>query len=247
MHWFDANLAAAVQAMRHRLREEQGKFLHLVRVPQMPLQALTAIGLFPTSKVRARPNIIPLRRFELKESKLFVEYTQEYFSNKGLPTMSESVTARFYEGIDEIFQNCAIHSKSKLGVFASGQLFPRIDRLDFSIVDLGLGIPEVVRNATGLSFSPSAAIDWAMTGSNTTRMGDVPGGLGLKLLRSFIQQNGGRLVIASYDGYWAEGRDGVVRRNLTAPFPGTAVTIEVDTADDAEYVLTDEIDPAAVF
>lgn len=247
MSWCDANLAAAIQALRYRLRVEQGKVLHLVKIPTMPLQALTAVGLLPTSRPRKRDTIIPLRRFELGDGKEFASYTFEHFSNKGLPIMSDAVTQRFYEGIDELFQNCAIHSKSDLGVFASGQLFPRKDRLDFSMVDLGLGIPHVVRSHAGGHLSSPAAINWAMTGTNTTRMGDVPGGLGLKILREFIRQNGGRLVIASYDGYWAETKDAVLRRTLSSPFPGTVVTIEVDTSDESQYIMSDEIDPGAVF
>lgn len=247
MTWCDANLAAALQGVRHRLRVEQGKLLHFVQVPKMPLQALTAVGFLPAKRPRERSTIIPLQRFELGAAKDFAAYTQGHFSNKGLPGMSSAVTQRFYEGIDEIFQNCAIHSKSDLGVFASGQLFPRKDRLDFSIVDQGLGIPDVVRSHTGRNMSDPAAIDWAMTGSNTTRMGDVPGGLGLKILREFIRQNGGRLVIASLNGYWAESGDGVVRRILAQSFPGTAVTIEVNTSDDANYVMSDEIDPGTIF
>ena len=47
---------------------------------------------------------------------------------------------------------------------------------------------------------PSAAIEWAMKGRNTTRSGDVPGGLGLKILKEFIQLNGGRLSIVDHIG-----------------------------------------------
>lgn len=247
MTWCDANLAAALQGIRHKLREEQGKLLHFVQVPEMPAQALSAVGFLPSSKSRPTPNIIPLRRFELEDGKGFAAYTQGHFSDKGLPLMSAKVTDRFYEGIDELFQNCSIHSKSSLGVFTSGQLFPRKDRLDFSIVDVGLGIPRVVRSHTGRIMAGPVAIDWAMTGRNTTRIGDVPGGLGLKILRQFIRQNGGRLVIVSLDGYWSESGDRAVMRRLEHPFPGTVVTIEVDTSDQAEYVMSDEIDPKSIF
>ncbi len=154
MTWCDANLAAAIQAIRYRLRAEHGKVLHLVRVPEATMDSLTAVGLFPAIRERRRTTIIPLRRFELAEGKGFASYTQEHLGNKGLPTMSTAVRQRFFEGIDELFQNAAIHSKSAMGVFASGQLFPRKDRLDFSIVDLGLGFPAVVRAGTGFSLSP---------------------------------------------------------------------------------------------
>lgn len=216
-------------------------------MPEMPRQALTAVGFFPTVRDRRRSTIIPLQRFDLGDGKEFAGYTQQHFANKGLPAMSDAVTERFFEGIDELFQNCAIHSKSEAGVFSSGQLFPRKDRLDFSITDIGLGFQRVVNQKLQRNLGPAAAIDWAMTGSNTTRMGDVPGGLGLKILRDFIAKNGGRLVVASYDGYWSEKAGQLTRTTLAQTFPGTAVTIELNTADDSSYVMADEIDPAAVF
>ena len=164
-----------------------------------------------------------------------------------MPVMSSQVEKRVFEGIDELFQNAEIHSKTKLGIFACGQLFPRTDRLDFSLVDLGLGFQRVVSQGLQREIGPSAAIEWAMKGRNTTRSGDVPGGLGLKILKEFIQLNGGRLSIVSHRGYWSLNRVGVIQKHLESPFPGTIVTIEVKTADRSEYRMAHEIDPASVF
>ena len=161
--------------------------------------------------------------------------------------MSSQLERRFFEGIDELFQNCEIHSKTEHGMFACGQHYPRTNRLDFSLVDLGLGFEEVVYRGTGNRMPPAEAIMWAMTGSNTTRAGDVPGGLGLKILREFIQLNGGRLLVVSHKGYWCLHKHGVDKRVLRVPFPGTAVTLEVNLADRSEYRMKHEIDPTAVF
>ena len=93
----------------------------------------------------------------------------------------------------------------------------------------------------------SDAIDWAMTGTNTTRQGDVPGGLGLKILRDFIELNEGTLSVVSGNGYWCSAPNGMRRKEMVDPFPGTIVTIEVDTSDPKGYQMVDEIDPDSVF
>jgi hypothetical protein len=89
--------------------------------------------------------------------------------------MSPALTGKFFEGIDELFANSALHSKSKLPITVCGQFFPKSRLLDFAIVDGGRGIGGSV-SSTGRRFSDEAsAIDWAMQPGNTTRAGDIPG------------------------------------------------------------------------
>ena len=38
----------------------------------------------------------------------------DHLSDKGMPVMSSQVEKRVFEGIDELFQNAEIHSKTKL-------------------------------------------------------------------------------------------------------------------------------------
>jgi hypothetical protein len=101
MTWIDANLAAALQGIRYRLREESGKILHLMRIPEAQIQALAAIGFLPSQRNRVAETMIPLKRFNLADHKEFAAYTQRYLANKGLPAMSDAVASRFFEGIDE--------------------------------------------------------------------------------------------------------------------------------------------------
>ena len=104
-------------------------------------------------------------------------------------------------------------------------------------MDLGVGFRRNVTAYLKKDISSSEAIDWALTGNNTTRSGDIPGGLGLKILREFIQLNAGRLIIYSDTGYWCLSKGATEKRNLTHSFPGVVVTLEINTADQAHYDL----------
>jgi hypothetical protein len=243
--WVDSNMAAALAAIRQVLKVRAGcqvKFMHLRTDIE---KTLRDIGLFTGG--RPRQSMVPLRRFDQGQSKSFAGYTQGQLADKGLPSMSDQVSKRVFEGIDEIFQNFEIHAKSDLGLFAAGQLYPKKGTLVFTLADMGVGIPEVVNRALDTQMRPSTAIDWAFSGTNTTRQGDVPGGLGLKILREFVKLNGGELAVASGAGYWSDSPEGVFRRDMGVPIPGTIVTIQVNTEDTNSYIMTDEIDPSAVF
>ena len=94
---------------------------------------------------------------------------------------------------------------------------------------------------------PGEAIDWATSSNNTTKRGTVPGGLGLKLLREFIDLNGGSIQIVSDAGYWLR-QDGKTRTvRLDSAFDGTVVSLEIDTADTRSYELTSESDMGDIF
>lgn len=154
-----------------------------------------------------------------------------------MPKMSKALQAKIFEAVDELFANCALHSKSPLRVVTAGQFFPRTHRLAFAISDGGRGVDGSLR-ASKISFtSPTDAIDWAMEGNNTTRKGDIPGGLGLKLLRRFIERNQGKLTVVSNAGYWCQEAARVRRAVLRNPFPGTAVILEISTSDRNSYDL----------
>jgi len=159
--------------------------------------------------------------------------------------MTPALLKRFRESLFEIFENALEHSYTKYGVFACGQHYPKDERLDFTVVDLGIGFHGNIHKKLGVLFSPNEAIQWALTGK-TTRIGR-PGGLGLKLLREFINLNGGRLIIVSDVGYCELSRGNVSTQSLSKPFPGTALTIEVNTADQSSYCLTTEVDPTDIF
>lgn len=174
------------------------------------------------------------------DDRYFAAYVNRHIRGKGLPMMSEALSQRFKNSIFEIFVNSAMHSETGLGIFSCGQYFPNKHLLDFSIADAGIGIRRKVRKELGLKMNSDEAIEWALQEGNTTRTGNVPGGLGLKLLREFITMNRGRIQVVSDRGYWElnAGKETLLR--MEHSFPGTVVNIEVNTADSASYRLRTE-------
>lgn len=245
VRWVDANMAAALAACMLKLRREDRKVLRFIKLRQDIKCILEDAGLFIGG--RPRQSNIPLRLFERGHSRRFAGYTHDHLLNKPIPLMTDAVRGKVLEGIDEIFQNFEIHSRSDLGLYASGQLYPRKNKLEFSLADMGVGIPFNVASALQRPIRPEVAIDWAMSGRNTTRQLDVPGGLGLKLLREFISLNGGALSVISGAGYWSLTSSGITRAALPLPVLGTIVNISVNTADTNSYQLEDEIDPSELF
>lgn len=247
LRWLDANLAAPLSAVFRLHGKEAGREFRFHNLAPAQRSILCDTGLLKGDRDPQRGTVIPLQHFVGGQSEEFALYSKNHLEGKGIPVMSKELRTRFYEGIDEVFQNAEIHSESVEGVLACGQLYPMRKRLDFCITDMGLGIPAVVRRGKGLRLTGSEAIQWAMTGCNTTRIGDVPGGLGLKILKEFITLNRGRLIVVSETGYWEMSGGNMEMRELPVPFPGTAVTIEVNTADSKIYKLKSEIDPTGIF
>lgn len=86
-----------------------------------------------------------------------------------------------------------------------------------------------------------------MVPGNTTRQGDIPGGLGSKILRDFINLNGGKIAIVSGRGLWMQSNGRVIKETLSHPFPGTSVVLEINTSDTNQYDLVGGPDPREIW
>ena len=211
--WFDADMCAAFGAILYRLGENLNT-VRLTNIRQNVTNILSKNGFLSHYGREKVPDswgtTIPYQRFDVKDDKYFADYIENELIHRGeMPAMSEGLLKKFRESIFEIFSNAVLHSRTELGIFSCGQFFPRRSRLDFSVVDLGIGIRRNIKDNTGLDLASEDAIAWATKGHNTTKRGRVPGGLGLKLLGEFIDLNGGCIQIVSDAGYWRE----------TAPLP----------------------------
>lgn len=184
--------------------------------------------------------VIPFRRFQPDDDRYFVSYVNKHLAGKGIPKMSEGLGRRFNDSLLEIFVNSAMHSETKLGIFACGQFFPTQHRLDFCVADAGIGFRRKIKKELGLTLNSDKAILRALEEGNTTKTGSVPGGLGLKLLREFVCLNKGRIQIVSDRGYWECGPDGETVERMERSFPGTVVNLEINTADTKSYRLSSE-------
>lgn len=112
---------------------------------------------------------------------------------------------------------------------------------------IGIGIRKNIQDNAGLILSAEAAIHWSTEGQNTTKRGQIPGGLGLKLLKEFIDLNDGCIQIVSDAGYWRRENKQTITTPLSHTFPGTVVTVEINTADTNTYKLTSEPSTENIF
>ncbi len=249
-NWFDANMSAPLGVIFAQLVD------HLNTVQPVALRPgvesiltknLFLVGYGYPERTDNYGTTIPYRRFKPEDDRYFASYLNKHLAGKGIPKMSEGLGRRFRDSILEIFMNSAMHSETGLGIFACGQFFPTQQRLDFCIADAGIGFRRKIGKELGFKMNSDQAILWALKDGHTTRKGDVPGGLGLKLLREFVAKNGGRIQIVSDRGYWESAGGKETAKRFDHPFPGTVVNLEINTADTQSYCLSSENPTENVF
>jgi hypothetical protein len=247
---FEANMAAPLGVVLNKFTDAL-KTVAIVAVPVAAGTTLEKNGFlaafnYPPS-TGFSPTALPYQRFKLQDSALFAQYLQDNLPGKGIPTMSTGLGKLFQQSLFEVFENCAFHSGSTLGVFVCGQFFPLKQRLDITIADAGITIPRKVNDTFGWNLSPTDALSWALAKGNTTKREGKPGGVGLKLLRDFVALNQGRLQIASGKAYWELVGNLESSQSLPNPFPGTVVNLEINTADGRRYQLVNEVSTDNIF
>lgn len=235
--WFDANMAAALGAVLAGIRDRY----NAVSIVDLPwsLQSILERNGFLSGFGHVLPSewgdtVIPYARFKTSEANRFYDYLEEYLPSRGLPEMTSAFALRFQQSLGEIFINAQTHSQSKLGVFVCGQFFPTKQKLHITIADAGITIPGNVSLRFNRKVPPIVALRWALEEGHTTKQG-TPGGVGLRLLRQFVALNGGRLQIASSRAFWKFDAVNEEFVQLSEQFPGTVVTLEVNTADTKLY------------
>ncbi len=248
--FFEANMAAPLYSVIARLRDE----LNDVSINNMQSSVETILRKNRFLTVFNQPKLsdynqttLPFKIFKLTAGEQFNDYLNRYMKGKGIPTMSKALTKRFRQSLLEIFLNAAIHSESGLGIFVCGQFYPQKHRLDFTISDAGIGIRENVRRYTRRKVNSCNAIKWALAEGHTTKSGSQPGGLGLKLLKDFVQRNKGKLQIVSNFGYYEFDADGDFCDKMDYSFPGTCVNLEINTTDTSSYCLSSELNGNDIF
>jgi len=160
-----------------------------------------------------------------------------------VPDMTEAARKKMASSISEVINN-AIHHGDTRDVFICGQYFKEHRDLKLTIVDLGRSIPVNVNKFLKQNKTACEAIEWAISGGNTTRARDkkTPGGLGLKVLRQFLKMNKGTLQIVSKEGFMnINGNEEINYKTLSSPFQGTIVNIIFKTDDEKTYKLVSEV------
>ncbi|MEX4003600.1 ATP-binding protein [Paraburkholderia sp. EG285A] len=248
--FFDANMTAPLNAALKRIEDDfndikivglRGEVERILRKNEF-LREYGYDGLYDTNQTT-----LPHTRFELTHSKAFSTYLSTHLARRELPRMSEGLEKRFRQSILEIFQNCAMHSKTASGVYVCGQFYPHFSQLKLTISDGGVGIRTNARKVAGANISSVNAIRWALQEGATSKTGNEPGGFGLKLLQEFVELNQGKVQIASRYGYYEFDGNEQKFEKLDGDLRGTTVNLEINTNDKKSYALKSEVSPKDIF
>jgi len=186
-------------------------------------------------------NSIPYREDKVQDKDGLMNYLRKDWLGRDWVHISELVQEAITGRVWEIYTNAFEHGKSTIGIYSCGQHYPRWRELALTVVDFGVGIPANVRSHLQQSeYSADEAMKWASTPGNTTKpKEDIPGGVGLGLLKDFVEINKGYLEIFSHEGYLniGHGRETFLKRDLF--FKGTLVNIKFK-CDNKLYLLTSE-------
>lgn len=187
-------------------------------------------------------SVLPYETHAIEDRVTTVSYVQERFlGRQELAELPRVLHERVEYAIWELRENAADHGQAR-SVHVAGQYFPNKQRLSFQLTDDGIGFQACVNEAMGVGWSAVECIAWATKPRSTTRRGGVPGGLGLKTLLELARVNGGMLQIVSGDGYWDFGPKGERKATMDAACPFTAVTVSLDTREEALAPLRDAVD-----
>lgn len=247
--WFEANLCAVLGSVIEHL-ENRGNTVKLINI-KAPRDILSRNGFLKKFNIPKPPHSfnteIDYRTFKEHQGKQFSEYVgREVLLNEDFPRVSKLLNKKINESIFELFENARTHGKCG-NMHTCGQYYPSKSTLDFTIVDMGQTIKHNVNKFLKSNKSGAECIEWAMQDKNTTKTGNVSGGLGLAIIFNFIKLNKGKIQIVSSDGYW-ELRKGTVKKvNLKHSFPGTIANLEFNFSDTSKYYLKSEVDVNNIF
>ena len=242
--WFSANMCAALGAMLDKIASNNNN----ITIEQKKILLKNDFLAYYGHKRLMDSYHTTIRFLKLKptDGKFFNNYViNELLQRNELPEMSHLVKEKMAEGIYEIFVNAQIHSKSKQ-IYTCGQFFPSKNMIEFTIVDTGIGFKKIINDTFKRKLSAAKAIQWATKDKHTTKIG-ITGGLGLSLLKEFIDKNKGKLQIISDDGFYQFDCEGEQIATFKGSFPGTIVNLQFKTNDISSYILSQEVSNNDIF
>ncbi len=249
--FFAANMSAALGAVLDKFTANLNDIHFDYLSPQIERILLKNDFLTYFGKQRAvdvNNTAIKFQKLKPIDGKYFKNYVIEGLIDKhiaDLPQMSKGVKEKIVEAIYEIFVNAQIHSETKF-IYTCGQFFPNKNKIEFTIADTGIGFREKINRRFGSNLRATQAIKWAVEEKKTTKEG-ISGGLGLALLREFVNVNKGKMQIISNEGFYQFDSDGETLKEFQGEFPGTIVNLQFRTDDNNNYLLKSEIDINDIF
>ncbi len=130
----------------------------------------------------------------------------------------------------ELMTNAQDHANSKMGCFVCAQYYPKVRTLRLSFVDVGRGIPTVLRTLPKyrrVCFDSELLFEATQPGVTTRR--DRAGGMGLTFIRNYLRRYDGTLSIISENGKVSIQPKKTRTYNEDVRFPGTAIDIVMKT------------------
>ena len=247
--WFTANMSATFGALLDLLSKNFNDFSFAFN-PKNIEQILLKNDFLTFYDGRERQidthhTTIKFQKLTPHDGKYFNKYVvEELIGRTELPKMSEAVKEKIVESIYEMFVNAQIHSGTE-NIYTCGQFFPTKNTIEFTIVDTGIGIKEKVNKFLNMNLTSCQAISWAIIDTHSTK--DVTGGIGLALLKEFIEKNKGKMQIVSDSGFYEFGKNGEFSEEFKGRFPGTIVNLQFNTNDNCNYYFKNEININNIF
>lgn len=239
--FFAANMSAALGGVLDLITENINDILIEAQTDtETILQKNAFLSYFGRQKINDSNNTtIRYQKLEPHDGKFFSNYVKDELLNRTeLPSMSSLLKDKMAEKIHEIFVNAQMHSETK-HIYTCGQFYPTKHKIEFTIVDMGIGFKQKVNSRFNSNLNSVQAIKWAVIDGNTTK--SIPGGIGLALLKEFIGLNNGKMQIISDNGFYEYSNEGERNYHFNKPFPGTIVNLQFRTDDTSSYILQSEL------
>jgi anti-sigma regulatory factor (Ser/Thr protein kinase) len=182
---------------------------------------------------------LPIHNQKKLDKDRIVDYIdQEILQRSEMPAMSELLQKEIRKAFFELFGNIFAHSSSSIGGLVCGQVFPKDKIIQIVFYDAGVGIASRVCGYNPDINSDVAAIEWALKEGNSTLSSEhISRGLGLFLIRRFIEVNEGIFRICANRGAVMESKKGREQKILTHPIKGTIIDMRIRIRDDVKYTL----------
>lgn len=243
--WFDANLSALLGGILDKIKNDglnDINFTYIKNDIQTILQKNGFLSFYGYPKVYdTNHTTIEYKKLKPSDTRYFNQYLEdELLSRAEFPNMSEAVHDKINESIQEMFINATMHSETDF-IYTCGQFFPKDSRLNFTIVDTGIGFAKRIKKDFDMKVSSSDAIKWAMVEGHTTKQ-NVSGGLGLALLKEFITLNKGKIQIISGDGFYELHDNNEKIQKLDSYYDGSIISMTFKTDDSKTYRFASEED-----
>lgn len=243
--WFDANLSALLGGILDKIKNDGLNDINFTSIKndiQTILQKNGFLSFYGYPKVYdTNHTTIEYKKIKPSDTRYFNQYLEDELLNRTeFPNMSEAVHDKISESIQEMFINATIHSETEF-IYTCGQFFPRDHKLNFTIVDTGIGFAKRIKKDFDMEISSSEAIKWAMVEGHTTKQ-NVSGGLGLALLKEFITLNKGKIQIISGDAFYELYDNSEKMQKLDGYYDGAVISMTFKTDDSKTYRFASEED-----